>query len=286
MKLRTNAVYPAEAVLVTSEIGPPDGQPVLLSHPLLMGPQMFEPLMERLAARGYRAITWNHRGHGSNTPPKRERHPEVSLTLLTAQAADVVKGLNLHKPHFVGQGLGGMVGLRLAAWRPDLIASLTTIASSAETEPHREAITSLADHIEKHGMTGELDLGSGTTPVVKLLSHASFGAWTQNNQPELVTAWEQRFARLARIAPSMRAFAARESVIQDLHGCSVPVLSIAGAEDIVYPPPISGAAIATTTGGQYVTIARAGHSVALEQPDAVVSHLEHQFASADPIHGF
>ncbi|MRH87335.1 hypothetical protein GFY24_07640 [Nocardia sp. SYP-A9097] len=89
----------------------------------------------------------------------------MNLTELTADAISVIEGLSLHKPHVVGQGLGGMVALRVAAWRPDLIASVTTIAASAGTDEHSETIKSLADHIEKRGVRGEIDLGWGRTPT-------------------------------------------------------------------------------------------------------------------------
>lgn len=283
MKSRTHGVFAPGATLRINDIGPPDGRAVLLSHPLMMGTKAFDHLRELLAARGYRVIAWDHRGQGLNRPLRGT--PEVDLPLWMADAREVIEGLHLRRPHFVGQGLGGIVALRLAAWRPDLIASVTAIAASVEAEDHNETINALADHIEKHGMKSEINLGHGNTPVVDLLAYVSFGAWTRQNNDRLVSAWRERFAELVRIAPSMRAFAARESVADHLRGCGVPVLAIAGAEDVLYPPRVSGEAVAHATGGRYATIEHAGHSPATEQPEAVVKHLEDQFTMADRLEG-
>jgi 3-oxoadipate enol-lactonase len=58
------------------------------------------------------------------------------------------------------------------------------------------------------------------------------------------------------------------------------VLAIAGSEDHVYPPPISGRDIATAAGGTDVTVNAAGHSLALEQATVVAEHLAAHFATA------
>ncbi|MCR1783772.1 alpha/beta hydrolase [Nocardioides carbamazepini] len=70
----------------------------------------------------------------------------------------------------------------------------------------------------------------------------------------------------------------RGRIYEELHGVTVPVLAIAGDEDHAYPQPISGRNIAAATGGREETVPRAGHSVALEQPEIVaqllLTHLE------------
>jgi 3-oxoadipate enol-lactonase len=58
---------------------------------------------------------------------------------------------------------------------------------------------------------------------------------------------------------------------------TVPVLAVAGDEDHVYPQPISGINIADASDGTETTVAAAGHSVALEQPEAVAEILLKHF---------
>jgi 3-oxoadipate enol-lactonase len=62
----------------------------------------------------------------------------------------------------------------------------------------------------------------------------------------------------------------------------VPVLAVAGAQDHAYPPPLSSQRIADVIPkARCVTVSQAGHSVALEQPEAVNAHLARHFAAVD-----
>ncbi|WP_033247112.1 alpha/beta fold hydrolase [Nocardia carnea] len=281
MKFRTNAVSTPGTLLVTNEAGPPDGRCVVLSHPLMMGYRAFRALMEMLVARGYRVVAWDHFGQGVHRPPRR-LNPEVNLSVLTAHTIEVITGLGLNKPHIVGQGLGAMVALGVAAWRSDLVTSVTAIAGSVDAERHRKAVNALADHVEHHGVAGEIDVDGTSVQVVDLLTRVSFGAWTRQNRPDFVSEWGERYTELDRIAPSLRAYAERESLVGELlRGCDVPVLAVAGAQDVLFPPAVSGEAVARATGGRWVTVEDAGHSVAQEQPEAVMKHLEQHFAAAD-----
>lgn len=69
-------------------------------------------------------------------------------------------------------------------------------------------------------------------------------------------------------------------MIEKLAGTRVPVLAIASAEDHAYPQPISGENIARATGDEHVSVAGAGHSVALERGKEVATHLEDHVAAA------
>ena len=76
----------------------------------------------------------------------------------------------------------------------------------------------------------------------------------------------------------------REGVLEELIDAGVPVLAIAGEEDHAYPPEYSEHVAETAPMGRWVAIPRAGHSVALEQPEEVnrrlAEHLAEQLASA------
>jgi 3-oxoadipate enol-lactonase len=73
----------------------------------------------------------------------------------------------------------------------------------------------------------------------------------------------------------------RQSFAKELTETTVPVLAIAGAQDHAYPPPLSSVRLAAAAPtGRNVTVAGAGHSVALEDPDAVAGHLRRHFAAA------
>ncbi|WP_051038209.1 alpha/beta hydrolase [Nocardia otitidiscaviarum] len=130
--------------------------------------------MEGLASRGYRVFAGDHRGQGTNAVKR--GHLDITLTGMTADAMSVIDGLGLRKPHVVGQGLGGLVALALAAWRPDLIASATAIAASAEADDHRETSASILDDLRGCRLPVLALSGAGERPTPHHISGAAVAA--------------------------------------------------------------------------------------------------------------
>ena len=98
----------------------------------------------------------------------------------------------------------------------------------------------------------------------------------------MTSTWRAAIARLEpRIGDAAHGVIHRGRIVEELAGCRVPVLAVAGSEDHAYPPPISSANIADAASGRHVTVDAAGHSVALEQPEAVAEHLRTHFAAAE-----
>lgn len=278
MEITTDAARVNGTTLVYSVAGPADGTPAVFSHSLFMWREMMYPLMSHFADRGYRVYAYDHRGQADSAPAPRHL---LDLGTLTADAAAFIQHLDLRRPHFVGNSLGGMVALRLAAWYPNLVASVAALGSSAEAEHRRAEFDPLVDHLTMHGMTGDVATEHGPTPVLDMVTHLMFGDHTLADNHALTRTWVARFAQLGpRIGDAAFGVVDRGSVLDDLSGCTVPVLAVAGAEDHAYPQPISGENIAEATGGRHVTIEKAGHSVALERPELVTPHLAEHFAVA------
>src|SRR5438445_11081604 len=107
------------------------GPPLLFSHGLLFSGRMFEAQIAHLRGR-YRCIAWDHRGQGrSADAPGRC----VEIETVTADAVALIEALGLAPVHFAGLSMGGLVGLRIAARRPELIRSLLLMEPTAEPEP-------------------------------------------------------------------------------------------------------------------------------------------------------
>ena len=107
--------------------------PIVFSHGLLWSHQMFDAVWAQLQ-RDYRCIAYDHRGQGRSEGPERGA---IAIEQLTDDAIQLVQQLGVGPCHFVGLSMGGFVGLRLAARRPDLIRSLTLISTAADAEPKR-----------------------------------------------------------------------------------------------------------------------------------------------------
>ncbi|MET8779028.1 alpha/beta hydrolase [Nocardia sp. NPDC004654] len=276
----TGSVDANGAMLAYTAAGPEDGTPVVLAHSLFMTREMMHPLLRRFASDGFRVVAYDHRGQGGSSPAMRQ---ELELPALTEDLAALITELGLTRPHVVGNSLGGMIALRLAAWHPDLVRTATAIGASAEHEHRRDEFDLLVDHLTAYGTTGALDIGNGTMPVRELLAHIMFGDDTLAYNQTLTSRWMDYFDQLPpSIGDAADAVVARDSVVEDLKDCQVPVLAIAGAQDHAYPDPISGKNIAEAVGaaGHHIVIPGAGHSPALEQPALVYAALTEHFPRA------
>ncbi|QYN22041.1 alpha/beta fold hydrolase [Amycolatopsis sp. DSM 110486] len=253
--------------LAYTAAGPESGTAVVLSHSLFFDRTMFAPLVEILAGEGFRTVAYDHRNQGGSAPDRRDR---LDMDTLAADAAALIEALGLGPCHFVGNSMGGFVALRLAARRPDLLLTAAALGSSAEAENRLEEYQQLSGVVEAHG----------PGVIIDVLLRVMFGATSLTSRPQLCDPWRTFMAQLPpAIAESVHGVIHRTGIEAELAGCATPVLAVAGSEDETYPQPISGRTIAEASGGQYVVVAAAGHSVALEQPERVAEQLLGHFAT-------
>ena len=102
---------------------------VVFSHGLLWSHKMFDAQIDELT-KSYRVIAYDHRGQGQS-----EVMGPYDMETVAEDAAALIEKLDLGKVHFVGLSMGGFVGMRLAARRPDLVKTLTLLETSANSEP-------------------------------------------------------------------------------------------------------------------------------------------------------
>jgi pimeloyl-ACP methyl ester carboxylesterase len=100
---------------------------VLLLHGLAGHAEEWAQTAAWLAGRCH-VVALDARGHGRS-----ERRPaDVSRAALVADAAFVIRRLNLAPAVVVGQSLGGLTALSLAARRPDLVRALVLVEASPD----------------------------------------------------------------------------------------------------------------------------------------------------------
>jgi 3-oxoadipate enol-lactonase len=75
----------------------------------------------------------------------------------------------------------------------------------------------------------------------------------------------------------------RQGVLAEFPGVDVPLLAIAGEEDHAYGVPLSENIAEAAPIARVVSVPRAGHSLALEQPDIVNEYLAKHFANVEAI---
>jgi pimeloyl-ACP methyl ester carboxylesterase len=207
------------------------GPPVVLGHSFLCSGEMWAPQVPALAER-HRVINIDERGHGRSG----NLTEPFDLYDMVADVVAVLDALEIERAVWAGLSIGGMVAMRAAITVPDRVAGLILVDTHAGPEsPHK-----------------------------KLKS-------TRRRNPELVTAWRERFALVD--VPSMlfglRALVRRDSVIDRLRQVEAPSLVIVGDEDASLPVPCSRETADSLPNSSLVVVPESGHLSSLEQPKTV-----------------
>lgn len=109
------------------EVGPADGQPVVLLHGFPYDIQSYVDVAPLLAAKGMRAIIPHLRGHGATTfldatTPRSGQQAAIGQDLV-----DFMDALHLEKAIFAGYDWGGRAGCVAAALWPERCAGLVSV---------------------------------------------------------------------------------------------------------------------------------------------------------------
>src|SRR5216684_1032632 len=105
-------------------------QTIVFAHGLLWSCRMFDKQVATLKDR-YRCIAFDFRGQGQSEVT----NDGYDIDTLYKDAAALIEELGCAPCHFLGLSMGGFIGLRLAARRPELIKSLLLLETSAGPEP-------------------------------------------------------------------------------------------------------------------------------------------------------
>jgi pimeloyl-ACP methyl ester carboxylesterase len=264
------------------------GPVVVFSHGLLMNHRMFAAQVAGLRGK-FRCISYDHRGHGGSAAGvgriiSTEQTYQDAVALLEALGVGCGSGPAVSRDaassnfaggrertgpvHFVGLSMGGFVGMRLAARRPDLVAKLVVLESSAEREP--------SENILKYKALGALARVVGVRPLVGAVTPILFGKTflTDPSKKADLAHWK---AELARNAPGVYRAAngviEREAILAELPQIAAPTLVLVGEEDVATVPAKSERIAATIPGARLVTIPKAGHSSTVENPEFVTEQL-------------
>lgn len=245
-----------------------DGPAVVFVHGLVMDHTMYEAQFEELPDR-YRCIALDLRGHGHSDTPPGPWSMQDSVDDVVAFIEDV----GAAPCHLVGMSWGGMIAVRVAIRRPELVRSLVLIDTSAGSEDPQQGElrrTFFMEPIAAHGMTDELVAAS--IPIL-------FGEKYQADGPAMAV-YADRVKSMKReaIVEGLRAVLERDSVLDRLGQIRVPTLVIHGEQDASIAMSEAEAIANGIPGAELLRIPDSGHSAPLEAPDAVNEALATFFA--------
>ncbi|WP_422768830.1 3-oxoadipate enol-lactonase [Plantactinospora sp. WMMC1484] len=237
------------------EVTGPAGAPVLLLGSSLGTTRaMWRPQVAELSRR-MRVVAFDHRGHGHSPAPS----GPYDIADLGADVTDLLDHLELDRVHYAGLSLGGMVGMWLAAHRPERIDRLALLGTAAYLPPAGGWLNRAAQ-VRAHGTAS--------------LTDALLGRWFTpgfvDRHPEVVA---PLVADLAAVGAEGYAACCEAIAAMDLRpllpGITAPTLVVVGAEDPATPPRHARLIAAAVPGARLAVLDRAAHLASVEQPGQV-----------------
>jgi len=250
-----------------------DATPVVFSHGLLWSADMYQPQIAALRSER-RCIAWDHRGQGRSDVPAGD---EVSIETCTADAVALLEQLDLGPVHFVGLSMGGFVGLRIAARRPELVASLALLDTAADPEPEA--------NVPKYRRLNLAVRWLGVHPRISRRVMPIMFADAFLDDPAREGEVREQERRLRSNAPSIykavNGVIRRDGVTGELAAIHCPTTVLWGTGDKAIARPRARALAEGIAGARWVEVEGAGHTSTMEQPDAVVAALQRHLAWAE-----
>jgi len=235
-----------------------DSPPIVFSHGLLWNTNLFASQIAVLKDR-FRCVPYDHRGQGKSADGTGRA---IDLDTLTRDAAALIEGLGLGPVHFCGLSLGGIVGMRLAIARPDLIRSLILLSTTADPEPSKL----------KYKVMNAIARLFGIGSVANAVMPALYGKSSLSDPTRLPErmAWKQQLVDNRRtLWRAVNCALERKSIQAELCKIVAPTLVVVGDEDVATVPARSESIAAAIDGAKLMNIPRAGHGLTLEATAAV-----------------
>ena len=235
------------------------GPAVVFSHGTLMDATMFDPQLDHLAERGYRALAYN--SCALTAPPAPH-----TLGDLVEECRALLDDLGIGTCVLAGMSVGGFMALEFALAYPERLKGLILIAATSQgyAPEEREAY---------HRQFGTLDV-DGTVPraFAEWVAPFCFGETTAARNRALVDHWIDRWATTVPARAVLfqgRSWIDKEDITERLAAIDLPVLVIHGEEDVPLPIARALPMVDVLPDATLARIAQAGHSVNLEQAGAV-----------------
>lgn len=250
--------------------GSPDAPTIVFGHGLLFSGLMFQHQVAHLRDR-YRCVTIDWRGQG--------RSPEASggydMDTLHDDTVALVESLGTGPVHYVGLSMGGFVGIRLAARRPDLVRSLTLLDTSAGPED--------PEKVSRYRLLARIYRVIGMKPLTGQVAPIMFGPTflADPASQDAVGEWLRvlRGVRRRGMQQAIYGVTDREPVVDLLGSITAPTLVVVGEDDVATPVAKSQVLHHGIAGSRLEVVPQCGHSSTIEAPDRLADLIEAHVAA-------
>jgi pimeloyl-ACP methyl ester carboxylesterase len=246
-------------------VGRPDAPAIVFGHGLLFSGRMYAAQVARLKDR-YRCVTIDWRGQG--------RSPGSSggadMDTLFDDAVAIIEGLSAGPVHYVGLSMGGFVGIRLGARRPDLLRSLSLLDTSSGPED--------PENVSKYRLLAKVYRVVGMRPVASQVKPIMFGKTYLASEAGKagVKDFLESLGQVKRagMVTAILGVTDRQPVFDELPRIHTPTLVVVGAEDVATPVDKAETIVEAIAGARLEIVQEAGHSSTVEQPERLSDLLE------------
>jgi pimeloyl-ACP methyl ester carboxylesterase len=264
------------AAIHYSDTGAPSGRAdaptVFFGHGLLFSGWMFHPQIADLRDE-YRCVAIDWRGQGESAATR----DGYDMDTLADDAVALIESLGIEPVHYVGLSMGGFIGQRIAARRPELIRSVSLLDTSAGPED--------PDKVRRYKLLGRIYRLTGHSPLRKAVLPIMFGPTflADVSRKPLIDEWQRQLGRSRRsgISKAVMGVADRLPVEDEIGRIKAPTLVIVGVDDAATPLYKSQRIAELIPGARLATLPDCGHTSTLEQPDTVTGLLRDFLAQND-----
>jgi pimeloyl-ACP methyl ester carboxylesterase len=239
--------------------GDSNGNVVVLIHAFPLGAGMWEGQVAALPP-GWRLIAPDLRGFGGSTIAEPDDTP--SMDDYGTDVVDLLRDLHIPAAVIGGCSMGGYAAMSVVRLAPNVIRALVLIdtratADTPEGRANRRSMLALLDREGPSGVARDM--------MPKLLGRTTFDE-RHDVEPIVRRLVKQHSA--AALRGAIHRMMLRPDASAELQQLSVPMLVVAGEEDVLTPPDDARKLAALNSKAQLVVLPRAGHLPSLEDPKA------------------
>ena len=249
------------------------GTPVVFLHPTPLDGEYWRPMIEDLA--GVRSIVLDLRGHGrsqlgDDLPvggfARVPDAPVLSMAQLASDVLHLLDTLEVREAVFAGCSIGGYVLLELWRMAPERINGLAFVCS----KPQPDAEANLVKRAENIAQVR----AQGTQAFFDGAARTLIGPTARERRPAIEGELRARMTLTPQAAVAVQAgLATRLDSLPTVATIAIPVLAIAGGEDLAVSPADTEAFHFAPGGCEFHLLPDAGHFAAYEQPRKVAALL-------------
>jgi 3-oxoadipate enol-lactonase len=234
--------------------------PVVFLHAVGLDLTWLGPQVEAASAR-HRVVAFDLLGHGASSRPARG----YSLEELACDLVAVIRGVGASSAHVVGHSVGGMIAQVLAVQQPEMVRSLTLIATAPSfSEAARKAIR----------QRGQVTRSNGMGAVLQATIERWFTPEFAARRPDVIDRCIKTLLSDSKeVHAAMWEGIARHDASARLGALRCPALVVAGEQDTSTPPQVARELAAMIPGAQFEIIPAAAHLAPVEAPELVNDQL-------------